>query len=680
MLVKNYHIKRLSSFLLALCIMTGIVSSLAITAEASENTNVILDIPWAQINKCGNQYEPSGNSKACQAYSFAYCKIILEKKSHVWTEYRAKGSPYMAVIFDAIGYSNEHSLSRQVVLKAVYDNVNNGRPVILNVISKNTSGHYVVAVGYKSGCDPAALKESDIIIINPSNKNITASAGSKENYTFLGPDYSLKCNTYNKNLYQYGIAKSGGVGVLNISKTNTDFEPSILSVIPTAYPTGTLSQGSRYSLKGTIKSNYNITSIRGEIISDNGDAVFSYTQKPNSKSFSILNSKLDANLKFNELSPGTYYLKYTAEDASGKQESWTSGAFKVVGKNADSTLKITPSAYPTGTLSQGSRYSLKGTVKSNYNITSVKGEIISDSGEVAFSYKQSPNSKSFSILNSKLDANMKFNELTPGTYYLRYTAEDECGKQETWTSGKFAVQGNVSERTYTITFDANGGNVNQGSKTVVAGKGIGALPAPVREGYDFIGWTMKNGMNVTSTTVISQDITVYALWQPQPVEEPDNEGPDSNTAPEEPKGYWDDWSDWSSTSVSASDTRQVEIREIKVSDAYMEYRYGNYMNGSHDCWCPEYGATLPYKGTWVETFTPWSRTPKKDTGHNAFCADERHRHDHMDGRDSNGWANWSIYSDDGVFYNGRVYWYWEETRTIPAVYETQYRYRDWISG
>lgn len=141
------------------------------------------------------------------------------------------------------------------------------------------------------------------------------------------------------------------------------------------------------------------------------------------------------------------------------------------------------------------------------------------------------------------------------------------------------------------------------------------------------------------------------------------------------------WSEWSSTPYSESDTREVQTQQVKISEAYTEYRYGLWRNANGASWCPEYGASFSSTGgSWYEAYSSWSTTPMYDTGHNAYCAGSNHTHTHISGYDSNGWANWDIYSADGNFTGwNRVYYYWEETRTVPAVYETQYRYRDWIS-
>ncbi len=67
---------------------------------------------------------------------------------------------------------------------------------------------------------------------------------------------------------------------------------------------------------------------------------------------------------------------------------------------------------------------------------------------------------------------------------------------------------------YTVTFDANGGEAAKESITVVEGGTIGVLPSAEREGYTFDGWYTKasDGEQVTSETIVTGDMTVYAHW------------------------------------------------------------------------------------------------------------------------------------------------------------------------
>lgn len=68
-----------------------------------------------------------------------------------------------------------------------------------------------------------------------------------------------------------------------------------------------------------------------------------------------------------------------------------------------------------------------------------------------------------------------------------------------------------------VTFDANGGTVDQGSKTVYAMGSYGTLPTPKRTGYTFAGWyTAKTGGGkVTAATQVNtqSNHTLYARWQ-----------------------------------------------------------------------------------------------------------------------------------------------------------------------
>lgn len=85
---------------------------------------------------------------------------------------------------------------------------------------------------------------------------------------------------------------------------------------------------------------------------------------------------------------------------------------------------------------------------------------------------------------------------------------------------------------YTITFDANGGEVSPSSIEVEKDKKIGSLPTPTKKDCTFEGWyTAKDGGDrVTEDTVVSGNRTVYARWKVnQQTEEPKlNETFDSN--------------------------------------------------------------------------------------------------------------------------------------------------------
>lgn len=74
----------------------------------------------------------------------------------------------------------------------------------------------------------------------------------------------------------------------------------------------------------------------------------------------------------------------------------------------------------------------------------------------------------------------------------------------------------------TVTFDANGGTVSQGTKTVIAGKNYGDLPTPTRDGMNFTGWYTEpgGGSKVEASTNVSgtANHTLYAHWEAIPTD------------------------------------------------------------------------------------------------------------------------------------------------------------------
>lgn len=77
---------------------------------------------------------------------------------------------------------------------------------------------------------------------------------------------------------------------------------------------------------------------------------------------------------------------------------------------------------------------------------------------------------------------------------------------------EFAKRWVYSEPEYTITFDANGGELSEASSARTVGGRLASLPVPVRGGHTFAGWRTEGGAEVTTDTVFTADATVYARW------------------------------------------------------------------------------------------------------------------------------------------------------------------------
>ena len=108
-------------------------------------------------------------------------------------------------------------------------------------------------------------------------------------------------------------------------------------------------------------------------------------------------------------------------------------------ESVTNTIQISAATYPTGNFTAAS-YTLRGTVTSDYTLTSVTGAIVRADGEIEQEATESGiNSGTFSIANSAVDNGLVFGKLDAGYYYITYTAEDSAGCTLTWTSPIFAV-------------------------------------------------------------------------------------------------------------------------------------------------------------------------------------------------------------------------------------------------
>ena len=96
---------------------------------------------------------------------------------------------------------------------------------------------------------------------------------------------------------------------------------------------------------------------------------------------------------------------------------------------------------------------------------------------------------------------------------------DENGQQITENSivntvGNIQVKAKWGQKTYTITLDPNGGSIGQTFIPVTVGGYYGPMPAPVRDGFIFVGWIDGDGNLINETTPVDGDKTITAKWDP----------------------------------------------------------------------------------------------------------------------------------------------------------------------
>lgn len=91
------------------------------------------------------------------------------------------------------------------------------------------------------------------------------------------------------------------------------------------------------------------------------------------------------------------------------------------------------------------------------------------------------------------------------------------GKTQTWAwAGDLILYAQWKTTEYILTYNPNGGEVSPKTASVAVGAQIGSMPTPTKAGYNFAGWytSASGGTQVTSTSTLSSNTTVFAHWAP----------------------------------------------------------------------------------------------------------------------------------------------------------------------
>lgn len=104
------------------------------------------------------------------------------------------------------------------------------------------------------------------------------------------------------------------ISMLFVMMESLEAKAAGISVSDATYPDW-IRKGEAFILKGTVKSDSNITELTASLCDGHGKAVYSKTVKPNSKSYSL--KGIDSAMRFDKLSANPYTYRVEAKDASG---------------------------------------------------------------------------------------------------------------------------------------------------------------------------------------------------------------------------------------------------------------------------------------------------------------------------------------------------------------------------
>ena len=185
--------------------------------------------------------------------------------------------------------------------------------------------------------------------------------------------------------------------------------------------------------------------------------------------------------------------------------------------DVDRTPHLTISNYdplPSGKLTQGQSFPVKGVISGYPNINHVWGGVYTRDGNATAQYLDKYVNTSSYNLATYFDPYIIFNDLPVGYYTYKIEATTTDGQYKCIQSD-FQI-GDPPPSTYTITLNANGGSVSPTSIIVSANGTYSGLPNPSKTGYTFAGWytaltggtKKENGSSLASNS----NHTLYAHW------------------------------------------------------------------------------------------------------------------------------------------------------------------------
>ncbi len=199
-------------------------------------------------------------------------------------------------------------------------------------------------------------------------------------------------------------------------------------------------------------------------------------------------------------------------------------------------LSIYGAVYPAGTIAAGQSFTLKGVIVSGSRLTSVIGVITNASGTPVMNYSTNPDATTYNIQTGGLDSAFRFATLANGSYTYTVTASN-AEETKTLISSVFHVG---APSTYTIRYDANGGENGPEAVTKVYGEDVTISDVvPTLPGYTFICWADESGAGTMyvagDTYVLNRSATLVAIWirddEDPPVLPTDDPVPTDDPAP-----------------------------------------------------------------------------------------------------------------------------------------------------
>ena len=138
-------------------------------------------------------------------------------------------------------------------------------------------------------------------------------------------------------LYNANTNVNSENGASNTNTESTAPEPSSVKIYPNSYPSGNLKQGKDFTLTAKFTSDCAIVEARAYMLDSNKNVLQEAKGSSTTGNYYVEGYALDKGMKFDQLAPGGYYLKYYVKDANGDTATWTSNKFYIVKESSSNT-------------------------------------------------------------------------------------------------------------------------------------------------------------------------------------------------------------------------------------------------------------------------------------------------------------------------------------------------------
>lgn len=258
--------------------------------------------------------------------------------------------------------------------------------------------------------------------------------------------------------------------------------------------------GNEYKAKGDFGDNDKLRILYGD------EVLKEYSLTYGVNGISLVNKKVKLNLD----TKNSIKLEYTIspKNADNKEVTWKSSNTDVV--SVDNNGVITAKEY-------GDAVITVTTVDGNYSDTCD----VNVSEFITYTITYKDGDKIYTEDYEAGDSVTWKSDITKKGYTLvgwKYNDKEyKLSDEFTMINENITVTSIWNINKYTITYEVNGGSINNKTKEVIYDSKYGTLDVPGKKGYTFKGWYKENGFisMVDENTIVSEDKdhTLYAKWE-----------------------------------------------------------------------------------------------------------------------------------------------------------------------